>query len=67
VQPPRVGKCSSPASTGAGVLRDEVACVSEISRLSWASFWENKCVGEDDVWNYAEVGEDYDWDGVCRP
>jgi hypothetical protein len=22
----------------------------------WPLFWKNKCVGEDDVWNYAEVG-----------
>ena len=26
-----------------------------------------KCDGEDDMWKDAEVGEDYDWDGVCGP
>jgi hypothetical protein len=37
------------------------------SRNIWALMGLfGKCDGEDDVRNHAEVGEDYDWDDVCR-
>jgi len=43
--------------------------VHALPRYFWSimGLFFERCDNEGNLWNYADVGKDYDWDGVCGP